>query len=594
MGLHNMFFSTKSIYVYLAFILFLGTAQHTSAQIIPGTSDTSAQAAVVEVPDDSLGRRNPRGTISGFIQSVAEQNYLRASQYLNLDKPRRKNAERERIVKVLQRLLDQGGDIMPYSWISNKTTGRLDDELPPEEDLVGTVTADGEVINIFVEVTGEPTAPIWKISSETVKTVAAITVEDELLVDRVLPDKLQENLWGGVPVGHWLAILVLFVSSYVISWLIIWLIAFLLKKLWARARSEHGQGVIDAFALPFKLYLAVWLFVGISQQVGISIIVRQRFSTTTVVIGLVAFILLLLRLTDFISNFSKGKMTRRGRISAVSIILFLRRAIKIAIIVFGCIGILSAIGFDVTTGLAALGIGGIALALGAQKTVENFVGSVTLIADQPIRVGDFCKVGDIAGTVEQIGMRSTQIRTGERTIVTIPNGEFASTKIENYAHRDRFLFNPAVEVRYETTPDQIRYLLVELRKVLYAHPLVSPDPARIRFAGFGESSLRLEVWSYIDTPSFDVFLEVKEDLLLRFMDVVAASGTDFAFPSQTLYFAKDKGVSEEKTSAAAETVKGWKENNDLQLPGFDPTMIEQLKGTIPYPPEGSISNKQKE
>src|SRR5690606_4171885 len=121
--------------------------------------------------------------------------------------------------------------------------------------------------------------------------------------------------------------------------------------------------------------------------------------------------------------------------------LFLRRAAKVAIVVFGTIVVLDTLGFDVTTGLAALGIGGIALALGAQKTVENFVGSVTLIADQPIRVGDFCTVSGVTGTVEQIGMRSTRIRTLCRTGVSIPNGEFSSSKIENYAHRDRFQLN---------------------------------------------------------------------------------------------------------------------------------------------------------
>lgn len=584
----------KSVYIFFAFILFFGSISEVSAQILPGTSEKSEEAIVAEVPDDSLGRRNPRGTVSGFIQSVAEQNYVRASRYLNLEKSRRSNKERERIVKVLQRLLDQGGNIMPYSWLSNKTTGRTDDDLPPEEDLVGTVTAGGEVINVFVESTGEPEAPVWKISQETVKKIAAITIDEELLVDRILPKSLKENLWGGVAVGHWLAVIVLFVLAYLVAWVVIWFIGFLLRLSLRIAKTEEGLGLINAFSLPFKLYLAVWLFVAISQQVGISIIVRQRFSTITLVIGIVAFIILLLRLTDQISSFSKGKMTRKGRISAVSIILFLRRAIKIAVIIFGIIAILSVIGFDVTTGLAALGIGGIALALGAQKTVENFVGSVTLIADQPVRVGDFCKVGDTSGTVEQIGMRSTTIRTGERTVVTIPNGEFSSTKIENFAHRDRFLFAPVINLRHETTPDQIRYLLVELRTILYAHPLVNPDPARIRFAGWADTSLRLEVWSYIETPDFDRFLEVKEDLLLRMMDVILASGTDLAFPSQTLYFAKDKGLSGEKTRQATEKVKAWKENNELQLPAFDPEKIRQIKNTIPYPPEGAVLNKQKE
>jgi len=585
-----MSFLVKPIHFYLTLLLFLGVATASSAQLVPGLSDTTTKVAV-EIPDDSLGRRTPRGTVNGFIKAVAEQNYIRASHFLNLDRPRRKVAERQRIVKVLQRLLDQGGNIMPYSWLSNKPVGRQDDELPPEEDLVGTVTANGQVINLFVESTGDETAPVWRISSETVKAIAAVSIEEKLLVDRILPSALKDNLWGGVPAGHWLAIILLFILAYVVARLVVWLIGYLLRISWTKARTEKGVHLIDAFSLPIRLYLAVWLFIAISQQVGISIIVRQRFSTITLIVGLVALIFLLLRLTDVVSNFSRGRMSDRGRVSAVSIILFLKRAIKIAIVIFGVIGILSTFGFDVTTGLAALGIGGIALALGAQKTVENFVGSVTLITDQPVRVGDFCKVGDISGTVEQIGMRSTQLRTGERTIVTIPNGDFSSNRIENFAHRDRFLFNPTLQLRYETTPDQIRYLLVELRKVLYAHPLVNPNPARIRFAGYSTHSLNLEVWSYIDTPNFDEFLEVKEDLLLRFMDVIAASGTTFAFPSQTLYFGKDAGVSTEKATEVSEKIKAWKANNNMQLPNFEAKEIEKLRGTIPYPPEGTVGHK---
>ena len=585
-----MSFLVKPIHFYLTLFLFLGVATASSAQLVPGLSDTTTKVAV-EIPDDSLGRRTPRGTVNGFIKAVAEQNYIRASHFLNLDRPRRKVAERQRIVKVLQRLLDQGGNIMPYSWLSNKPVGRQDDELPPEEDLVGTVTANGQVINLFVESTGDETAPVWRISSETVKAIAAVSIEEKLLVDRILPGALKDNLWGGVPAGHWLAIILLFILAYVVARLVVWLIGYLLRISWTKARTEKGVHLIDAFSLPIRLYLAVWLFIAISQQVGISIIVRQRFSTITLIVGLVALIFLLLRLTDVVSNFSRGRMSDRGRLSAVSIILFLKRAIKIAIVIFGVIGILSTFGFDVTTGLAALGIGGIALALGAQKTVENFVGSVTLITDQPVRVGDFCKVGDISGTVEQIGMRSTQLRTGERTIVTIPNGDFSSNRIENFAHRDRFLFNPILQLRYETTPDQIRYLLVELRKVLYAHPLVNPNPARIRFAGYGTHSLNLEVWSYIDTPNFDEFLEVKEDLLLRFMDVIAASGTAFAFPSQTLYFGKDAGVSPEKATEVSEKIKAWKANNNMQLPNFEAEEIEKLRETISYPPEGTVGYK---
>lgn len=271
--------------------------------------------------------------------------------------------------------------------------------------------------------------------------------------------------------------------------------------------------------------------------------------------------------------------------------MFLQRFFKAVILIVGFIVILYILGVDVTAGLAALGIGGIALALGAQKSMENFVGSVTLLADQPIRVGDFCKVGEISGTVEKIGMRSTQIRTGERTVITIPNGTLSSESIENYAPRDKFLFENNLELRAETTPDQIRFILVKLRALLYSHPHITKDTLRIRFTEFGASSVILSYYTYVNAANLGESLAVKEDLLLRMMDVVKESGTDFAFPSQTIYISKDNGLSKEKSKSAEEMVEEWRSKNELGNPDFSPAHIEKLKNKIKYPPEGSETSE---
>ena len=543
------------------------------------------------MPQDSLGRTTPRGTVSGFLKAVSEQNYIRASQYLYLKRSFRITKERERIVKTMQHLLDQSGNIVPTSLINNKPTGLLDDELEPELELVGTVKINGLDTNLYLEnneKAGNP--PIWVFSAETVDAISVVKIEDNLLINKILPDALQEKVLAGVPIGQWLIILILVAASYFLAWGIVSLIVFLLAIIWKKSKTEPTEGILNALSLPIQLAIALWFFVDFSQRVGISIIIRQRFSFLTVTVGIIAFLMLLWRITDFISEFSKNRMTVRGRVSAISVILFLKRTFKVAIFVFGGIAILGAIGIDVTTGLAALGIGGIALALGAQKTVENFVGSVTLIIDQPIRVGDYCKINDIKGHIEQIGMRSTKVRTGERTVVTIPNGLLSAANIENYAFKDRFYFNTILELRSETTPDQIRYLLVEIRSILYAHPMVNSNDANVRFIGIGTSSLRMEIASYINVVSNDTFQEIREDLLLRIMDVITESGTAFAFPSQTLYFTKDNRISEEKAELATEKVKIWKENSELQVPRFHKDKIAALEDSIEYPPEGAAIN----
>ncbi len=576
---------------YLLFPFFLiGNSQPVHSQLIPGQSQTE-ETEVQEFPEDSLGRRTPRGTVNGFVKAVAGQNYLTASRYLDLGEDLQTEGERIKLVRGFQRLLDQGGNLLPYSRISDQSTGRTEDDLPSGIDRVGTINADEETFDILVEeVSGSEDAPLWLISSGTIERIASVNIEYSLLAERIIPDFLKGITWGGVSAGQWILLVLLVVISYVLAWFLIWVLLQILRLVWRKSRNESNDGIIKAFLLPIRIYAAVWLFVILSRELGISILVRQRLNETIVVIGVFALLLLFWRLNDFITSFSQRRMVERGQPSGLSVVLFLRRLFKVIIFIIGFIAVLGAVGVDVTAGIAALGIGGLALALGAQKSIENFVGSVTLIADRPLRVGDTCKIGDTFGTVENIGMRSTRIRTLDRTVVTIPNGELSSTKIENLAHRDRFWFHPVFTMRYETTADQMRYLLVELRKVLYSHPKVDPEPARVRFAEFGNASLNIEIFSYVLAANYDDYVEIKEDLLLRMMDVVEKSGTGFAFPSQTIYLAKDEGVSKEKTDKAEQSVRDQREKGDLPIPKFSREQIDSLKNSADYPPDGSVQD----
>jgi MscS family membrane protein len=581
--------------VPIIFAFFIFSALHVNAQTELLKQDTaSKEKTEVVYPPDSLGRRNPRGTVEGFIRAAATNNYKTAAQYLTADPKLKKGKDTGQLAIALQLLLDKNGNIYPYSWISDEPAGLQDDNLGPDLDRIGVATVKGESFDLLLErTTDKEGAPIWLFSTETLKRVPidSIGVVNTTIVEQVSPGFLERHEWGGVPVAHWLAMVLLVVVAYVIAVFITRFLVYLIPLVWHKARSESTAGIINSFVLPIRLYLAVLLFVIGSRQAGISIIVRQRLTDVTLIVGIVAFLLLLWQLLDNITRAIERQMLHHGNQSGISAILFLRRAAKVALVIFGIILILDTFGWDVTTWLTALGIGGIAIALGTQKTVENFVGSVTLIADHPIRVGDFCLAGDVLGTVEQIGMRTTRIRTLKRTVVSIPNGDLSSTKIENFAPRDKFLFAPVLGLRYETSTEQLRYLLVELRTILFAHPKVDSGP-RVRLIGLGANSLNLEVFSYIKTINNDEFLEVQEDLFLRFMETIEASGTGLAFPSQTLYFAKDAGISEEKTKDAEAKVKAWRENNDLQIPNFSPEKIEELKDSIKYPAQGSSIEPQ--
>ena len=196
--------------------------------------------------------------------------------------------------------------------------------------------------------------------------------------------------------------------------------------------------------------------------------------------------------------------------------------------------------------VAGLGVGGLAIALAAQPTIENLLGGLSLFADKPVRVGDVCKYGDAVGTVETIGIRSARIRGADRTLTTIPNAALAKMPIVNLTRRDRMLIQTVIGLRDETNPEQLRYVLVKLREMLLGHPRVHPDPARARFIGFGASSLDIEVFAYVMTSDWAEFLGIREDILLRIMDIVEQGGAAFAFPSQTLYLGRDHGPDDGK------------------------------------------------
>ncbi len=252
------------------------------------------------------------------------------------------------------------------------------------------------------------------------------------------------------------------------------------------------------------------------------------------------------------------------------------RIVMIGLIAAVVVQATNALGVSLTAVLAGLGIGGLAFALAAQSTIENVIAGITLFADRPVRVGDFCQFGDKLGTIEEIGLRSTRVRTLDRTVITIPNAEFAKLQLENFTRRDRILLKTTLGVRYETTPAQLRLLPTRLREMLLAHPKVLNDPLRVRFAGFGAYSLDFELFAYVRTSDWSDFLAIREDIFLRVAEIVEAVGTSFAFPSQTHYLARDTGADGATAPAAEATLEGWR--TEAAQPFPDLADAQQLRG----------------
>lgn len=559
-------------------------------------SDAAESVPTADSDGDLFGRTSPRGTFIGYIEAISVQDYRLAAEYLDLSHlpAQQRDLLGPGQARLLQRALDRGGMMPPAVMLSDDPDGRLDDNLNPHLDRLGTIRIGDREVPFLAERHERDGAVIWLISSSTLEGLPDLVREAQPFnIDVLLPPVLLSTTWQGVSIGHWVAILVLGALSYLLSYVLVFVGVQIFRLALRQRLTGFSEGVLNAFVLPARIYLAVWLLVLAVRYLGIAIVARQYFGAVLIVVTWAASLLLVWRLISLLSDLAHRQLLKHHNLGAMSALQFFRRAAKIVVLVVGVVIVLDTLGYNVTTGLAALGIGGLAVALGAQKTIENLVGSLTLIFDQPIRVGDYCSVGETSGVVEQIGMRSSRLRTVDRTLVVIPNSEFASHRIENFALRDQFRFSPTLSLRADTTPNQVRWILVKLRELLYAHPKVDPDPARVRFVGLADGALQLEVFAYIRGKSFDDFLEVQEDLYLRIMDVIANSGSGLAFQSHTLYHAADSGVSPEKRDKVEAQVQEWRAKGELDIPSFDPRRITELRNRIVYPPEDSSAGRKR-
>lgn len=199
------------------------------------------------------------------------------------------------------------------------------------------------------------------------------------------------------------------------------------------------------------------------------------------------------------------------------------------------------LGLPVLGVIAGFGVGGLAVALAAQSSIENLIGGLNLYADRPIRVGDFCEYAGIKGHVEHIGLRSTRIRGLDRTVTTVPNSVLAKVQVTNYALREQTLFHHVLDLRYETTTHQLRVISTSIRTFLSSHPKVRHDLSapRVHIVGFGDWSIKVEVYAYVDATEHPKFLAIQEELALAIIELLKKSGAEFAFPSLTTYVARD-------------------------------------------------------
>ncbi len=511
------------------------------AQPVPGTTTPAAQTSADKpAPTDPLGRTTPRGTVLGFLTAARKGENELARQYLDT---RLSGKPAEDLAHQLFVVLDAK---LParLTLISDVPEGSRSNPLRPDQDLVGTVASAGSQIPVLVERIRRPKEePIWLFSSTTLDSIPSLYQEVSTKdYSAFLPEFLKGARVRRFHLGEWLIVLLTIPIAYFATGLLNRLLVPLARPIWRRLLGDAGSQIHTVLPVPARLLLLSLLGRWLLSALSLSLLVRQFWSNVARMLTIVTVVWLLIVIAGKVEQYLQRRIPSANFAAAQSLLRLSRRAVELLFVFAGLLAMLRHFGVDPTPALAGLGVGGIAVALAAQKTLENVIAGASLIFDQAVRVGDSLKMGEIVGTVDHIGLRSTRIRTLDRTVVSVPNGQIANASLETLSARDKFWFHPVVTLRYETTPDQLRVVLDGIRTMLETHPAVDPKSIRVRFVRLGAFSLDVEGVAYLSARDWDHFLEIQEQLLFGITEIVERAGTGIAFPSQTMYVADPQGA----------------------------------------------------
>ena len=527
-------------FAYLLAVMVFFTVMPSTAIAADITKPASSSSAT-QTPQDTYGRDTPRGTVQGFIQTLAKSDWMLASRYVDLNN----NKDPSGTLRALKSALDTGGRINEQLQISNDPAGNLDDKLAPNLDKIGEINppnADKESIDILLQrVKQSNGTSIWLISQQTLQEIASISlVTEPTLVEQYIPKKWLDKDIKGYSLGHIGAVIVLIIATYLLCLLISQILYMIFAKIYMATHADKDkQFPLDGrVVVPAAMVLTALIIKEAMLLVGINLVVRNLASSLADILSWVSLVWLILRILDLIFKRAENYASNNHHPERLSVLNLMRKVVKVILIAIATIVILGNLGYDLTTGIAALGIGGIALALGAQKTIENLVGSVSVVADQPVNVGDYCRFGTQEGTVEDIGIRSTRLRTTDRTVVTIPNGNFSSMSIENVTKRDMFHFSQVFYISRDSDIDKLREFIEQAQIYITNHPDTNSVWNQVRISGTQQDAYIVEVRCYLNVKGVMDFNQKQTDMILKIAELMKDIGLKNALPTSRVMMGK--------------------------------------------------------
>ena len=476
---------------------------------------------------------SPRQSMERFFQLAREGRWKEAAHYLSTDPT--DSARGAELAEHLKVVLDR------YLWIdldqlSPLAEGDTTDGLKGALDQVGVVPRPNGIYEPvrLTKITRDGNS-WWAFAPSVVRQVDTwYTDLGDNWIRELFPEPLRRTGPLRVQWYQWLACLVLVPLIVLAGTAVQRILTLALRAIARRTPGTWDDDLLPQLRAPLLLFCVALFVTPITSWLELNPVVEGFIGSLVKATVTASLFWALIRSLGVIETRVIASAWATQRADVLSLAPLGGRLAKVLVGFLGFAAVLSQFNIPVGTLLAGLGIGGIAIALGAQKTLENVIGSIAIVADKPFEVGDWIKVEDVEGTVEQVGIRSTRIRTFDRTVISYPNGRLADMRLESFSARDRFRINTTIALVYETKATQIRHIIGEIEAVLKANPKVWQDMIIVRLDNLGAYALNIRIIAWFLARDTMEFRELNQEFLLQLLEIVERAGSGFAFPTQTL------------------------------------------------------------
>jgi MscS family membrane protein len=432
-------------------------------------------------------------------------------------------------------------DIRFATWVDEKQYERARELAGPDLTIEIVETASGA----------------WKFSAETVKhieelwdrleelpTVSEFTGREYLLlaerIEALFPASLRDNSFLSVEYWQWICLFALILLGLIIDLVVRLILTTIARRMIARREGHAKSETLGKTVRPFGLAVAAVFWLLTLSELGLPAVALRVLLPAVRFFAMLAMVWAAFRVTDLVGEVAASKAARTETKFDDLVIPLIRKTLKVFIAIFGLIYIADSLEISVVPLLTGLGIGGVGFAFAAKDTLENLFGSITVIADRPFQVGDWIETGDVEGIVEEVGFRSTRVRTFYNSLVTIPNGNLVRAVVDNFGRRKYRRWSTHLNITYDTPPAKIEAFCEGIRELVRIHPYTRKDYYQVWLHQFGAHSLDILIYVFWEVPDWQTELRERHRLAVDIIRLADRLGVEFAFPTQTLHLFQEQ------------------------------------------------------